>query len=365
MKRILILSVGVGGGHNRAAEAIDKWAKKEFAGRVETHWVDVLNHTKKTFRIAYADSYNFLVNYSPKLWGLIYNIMRIKGISKARKITRYFDSRAYPQLISMVTEFKPDICVCTHFMPANVVLAKIPEMPVYVVVTDYDCHTMWVNENAAGYFVANEQVKFLVERAGYEGSKITVTGIPISPDFLQDFDRGALRKRFGISEGRMGILLMGGGFGSRYLTEAVREILSLKKDFTLITVCGKNRRMEERLAGKFGSDARLKIVGFTTEIQNYMQACDFIVSKAGGLTVTEAIVSHLPIIVYCPTPGQEEENSTFLLESGVALYASTPLHLRYKVEHLLNHPEKVDKMQSMCKRLVNPFAGRDIVGKLL
>lgn len=364
MKRILILSVGVGGGHNRAAEAIDSWAKKEFAGKVETQWVDVLNHTKKTFRIAYADSYNFLVNYSPKLWGIIYDIMRVKGISKANKITRYFDARAYPQLIRVVTDFKPDVCVCTHFMPANVVLAKIPDMPVHVVVTDYDCHTMWVNENASGYFVANEQVKFLVERAGYDASKITVTGIPISPDFSHEFDRAALRRKFGIPENRMAILVMGGGFGSRYLTEAVRETLSLREDFTLVTVCGKNKKMEDRISGKFGSDARLKVVGFTTEIQNYMNACDFIVSKAGGLTVTEAIASSLPLIVYCPTPGQEEENSTFLLESGVALHASTPLHLRYKVEHLLNHPDKVVNMRSMCKRLVNPFAGRDIVGKL-
>src|SRR5436190_947190 len=150
MPRILILSTSAGAGHNRAAEAISESAKAYCPG-VETEWVDSLKYTNKVFAKLYEQSYVWMASYSPSLWGMLYK--QAGKNTEHKKITQLIelhDRLTYRKLMDHVETFKPDVAICTHFLPANVLLAKRVKIPVYVIVTDFDAHSLWLNKRAAG-----------------------------------------------------------------------------------------------------------------------------------------------------------------------------------------------------------------------
>lgn len=206
MPRLLILSASAGAGHNRAAEAVHESAKAWCPG-VESEWVDSLKYTNRLFSKLYERSYFWLASYAPDLWGALYKQLGKKkdGPSTLDKAIELHDRLAYKKLMQKVEEFRPDAVVCTHFLPMSVLLAKKVGVPVYVVVTDYDVHTQWINLKAAGYFVGAEHVKVTLARLGYPTAKIRVTGIPIHPVFAQEVVAPPAE--------RPRLLLMGGGLG--------------------------------------------------------------------------------------------------------------------------------------------------------
>ncbi len=178
----MILSASAGAGHNRAAEALHECARAYYPG-LETAWVDSLRYTNRLFARLYERSYAWMASYTPSLWGMIYKHAGVDPERRLQKAVDLHDRLAYRKLMRNVEKFSPDAILCTHFLPANVLLAKRVGVPVYVVVTDFDVHRMWINRRAAGYFVASEEVVVLLSRRGYPADRIRVTGIPIHPAF--------------------------------------------------------------------------------------------------------------------------------------------------------------------------------------
>lgn len=355
MTRLLVLSASAGAGHNRAAEALHESARVYCPG-VESAWIDSLKFTNRLFAKFYEQSYVWMASYAPNLWGLMYKAMGKKVERKnLDKVVELHDRLTYRKLMAEVEQFRPDAVLCTHFLPANVILAKGAGIPVYVVVTDYDIHVMWVKKKAAGYFVATDEVKVQLARFGYPSGRIHVTGIPIHPVFAQEPARPP-------SEVPR-LLFMSGGFGMGHMEEALERILALEVPFRLTVVAGKNEKMRQKLARI--ADGRADVHGFVSNVHEFMSRSDLIVTKAGGLTVSECLARQLPMVIFSPIPGQEECNTDYLLERGAAVKARTLDVLDYKIKELLENPARLDMMRRSAAAAARPYAGRDILRRVL
>jgi processive 1,2-diacylglycerol beta-glucosyltransferase len=369
-KKILLLSVSAGAGHMRAAEAIRAAANAAPGAVVATH-LDVMDYVTSGFRKMYTEFYLKLVNKAPALWGYLYQASNdARPDSTMQQLRRGLERLNTRALMKAIEEAQPDAIVCTHFLPAEILARAIRKRgfatPVWVQVTDFDLHRMWVHENMAGYFAGNEEVAYRMRRCGIAPERIHVTGIPIMPAFGQALDRAACARAYGLDPAFTTFLLMGGGAGLGSLETVAERLLALEGSFQLIVLAGRNAKalaalkvLETRFPG------RLLAQGFTDQVERLMACADLVVTKPGGLTSSECLAMGLPMIVNSPIPGQEERNADYLLEQGVALKAVDGPTLEYRVAHLLAHPGQLAAMGARARALGRAHAAAAVLDRVL
>jgi processive 1,2-diacylglycerol beta-glucosyltransferase len=369
-KRLLLLSVSAGAGHTRAADAILTYAGN-FGSNVTARHLDVMDFVTPGFRKLYTDFYIKLVNKTPMLWGWLYQVTNdAQPDSSMQRLRRSVEQLNTQALLKEIDSFKPDAIVCTHFLPAEILSRMIRKdrlaCPVWVQVTDFDLHRMWIHEHMAGYFAANEEVAFRMRAQGINAETIHITGIPIMPAFAQALDRTECAREFGLDPLRTTFLLMGGGAGLGSLDVIADRLLALDANFQLIVLAGRNAAALSALQGLAARHpGRLLPQGFTDKVERLMACADLVITKPGGLTTSECLAMGLPMIVNAPIPGQEERNADFLLEQGVALKASDAVTLEYRIRHLLDNPRKLADMRDKARALGVPAAARRVLEKVL
>jgi processive 1,2-diacylglycerol beta-glucosyltransferase len=368
--RILLLSVSAGAGHIRAAEAIRSHAEMHRTD-IEAMHIDVMDFVPAIFRKIYTNFYITLVSRFPTLWGCLYRTMNAAesdGVSeRVRKGIQRLNTK---RLLQRIASIDPDVVICTHFLPAEILapLARSGALrcPVWVQVTDFDLHRMWVYQGMAGYFAANDEVAFRMRAQGIAPQTIHVTGIPVMPAFAQHVERDQCAREHGLDPTRMTLLLMGGGAGLGSLDQMAAKLLAMNADFQLIVLAGKNEKLLRALqilATRY--PARLIPQGYTNRIEHLMACADLAITKPGGLTTAECLAMGLPMIVYAPIPGQEERNADFLLEQGAALKACDAETLEYRIRFLLDTPAKLADMRTKANALGRPLAAGKVVSKVL
>ena len=373
-KNILVLSVSVGHGHLRAAQALEAGLKRWFPQHRAKH-VDLMTLVPLLFRKAYKDAYLRLVQADPALWGYLYS--RTDAIRKNSPLTRLLqkiESAAIKDLLDIIKGFEPDAVICTHFMPMNV-LARWKSkgrmsLPVWVCVTDFVAHRFWLTPGQSGFFTATEEDAWRMGRRGLDGETIRAMGIPVLPDFIPPENpqqaRREAAKAFGFDPEKKTFLLMGGGAGIGDMRGVASELLALDSDFQLVVLAGNNKDMLQKLqelAAK--TPGRLFPLGFTNEVHVLFRAADLIITKPGGLTTVECLAMGRPMLVYAPIPGQEEHNADYLLENGAALKAFDASGLVWKVRALLADEGRLPRLAVNAAALGKPYAARDILGAVL
>jgi processive 1,2-diacylglycerol beta-glucosyltransferase len=361
MKRILILSASAGAGHLRAAEAVARAVALE-EPRAETRHLDVLTLAGKAFRDAYSQFYLKLVERAPALWGFLYDRLdrpprRVPA--GLRSALHRWNTR---KLVTEVRGFAPDAIVSTHFLPADVLGRERRKgrlaAPLGVVITDADVHRLWVHRGVDRYFVARDEAGALLGRLGYGAEQVQVTGIPIDPRFAEAGDRVALRRKHGLPPEGAVVLLLGGGFGVGPVRQIALALEQAQRPSLVVVVAGRNEALRRSLAAHAGP--RTRVLGFTTEMHEWMAAADLLVTKPGGLTTAEALARGLPMVLVNPIPGQEERNADALLESGAAVKANTPETLAWKVDSVLGSAERMAALRAAAIRAARPRAAFDV-----
>jgi processive 1,2-diacylglycerol beta-glucosyltransferase len=371
LNKVLVLSAAAGAGHIRAAEAVERALVQAGAAREVRH-VDTLDYTNKLFRRLYAKAYLDMVNRTPELLGWLYDYLDKPWERERRRLA--LDKLNTRPFIKMLKEYRPDIIVCTHFLPAEIVSwLKAKERIASrqaIIVTDMDVHAMWLCHHYEHYFVALEETRQHMTRLGIPAEKLTVSGIPIDPVFAVPKDKLEMRRKHNLREEGWTILVSAGGFGVGPIEHLFQSLLELKHKAQAIVICGRNEELKVRLEGLAASlpaDApvRIKPIGYTTEMDEYMAASDMLLGKPGGLTSSEALARGLAMVIVNPIPGQEERNSDHLLEEGVAIRCNNLPVLAYKIDRLLGDASRLSAMQAAARRLARPHAAREIVSKLL
>jgi processive 1,2-diacylglycerol beta-glucosyltransferase len=371
LNKVLILSASAGAGHIRAAEALEKAFKQSSATR-EIRNIDVLNYTNKVFRHLYSNAYIDMVNRMPEVMGWLYDHLDKPWKNERRRLA--LDRLNTRPLIKLLEEYNPDIAVCTHFLPAEILswlkAKKRITCKQAIVVTDMDVHAMWLCRHYEQYFVALEETRVHMEKLGIDAGKLTVSGIPIDPVFALTKDKRVMRLKHGLSPDKTTILVSAGGFGVGRIEDLFTCLSELQHEAQIVFLCGRNEELKkklERRSARRRDDSKASIisVGYTTLMDEYMSASDILLGKPGGLTTSEALSKGLVFVIVNPIPGQEERNSDHLLEEGVAIRCNNLPVLAYKVDQLLEDTERFQRMQASARRLARPHAARDVVNKLL
>ena len=370
LNRVLILSASAGAGHLRAAEALKHAFIKLDAAREIRH-VDTLDYTNKIFRHLYSQTYLEMVNRSPEMLGWLYDYLDQPWKKERRRLA--LDRLNTRPFVKLLKEYKPDLTVCTHFLPAEInswLKAKERiDKPPAIVVTDLDIHAMWLCHNYTRYFVPIEETRVHLERLGIPQSKIFVSGIPIDPVFAERKDKTEMRRKHGLKPDRTTILVSAGGFGADSIEHVLTSLMDLQHEAQVVAIAGRNEELRTRLDSLVNkhrgrSKVLVKIVGYTTEMDEFMSAADLILGKPGGLTTSEALAKGLIMVIVNPIPGQEERNSDHLLEEGVAIRCNNLPALAFKIDSLLDDQKRLDQMRRNVKRLAKPNAASDIVREL-
>ena len=202
---------------------------------------------------------------------------------------------------------------------------------------------------------------------GVPRDRVVVTGIPVGPEFTVPADRAAARLALGLSP-RLPVLLFmdgsGGGFGR--LEDATRKVLEMEEPLQALVVTGREERLEARLRGLAdGRESRVKVFGFVDNVRQLMAAADFLVTKAGGLTLGEALAAELPVISFGSLPGQEARNERFAAMAGVALVARSDAQLHRVIVAALRDPVLLRNIRDRVRLFRRPQAARTIVDLVL
>ncbi len=367
---IAMLSVSAGAGHVRAAEALRVTAQEMYPGVAATH-IDLMSLVPNGFKKLYADSYIKVVERMPALWGYLYELTdRPRNHSALSSLRRAIERLNTRKLKMHLHNIKPDVVICTHFLPAEL-LARMRrkneiDTRVWVQITDYDVHSMWVHENLDGYCVASEEVAQRLADKGVPRDTIHVTGIPIMPVFGEHHVRRQCAAEIGIDPGKTTLLMMSGGAGLAGIEKLAERLLRVPGDFQIVALAGRNAELLQALQRMaVRHPGRLTALGYTKTIERLMAASDLAITKPGGLTASECLAAGLPMIVVSPIPGQEERNADYLLESGAALKAYDEAGLAYRVQLLLDQPRRLQQMRENCLSIGKPRAARAVLKAIL
>lgn len=365
-KRLLVLSVSAGSGHVRAAEGIASYAKNNFPD-ISVRHRDLMQLVPTYFKKIYTDLYLKLAAGLPEAWGWLYRKTDHEPTgSLTERCRRTLQRLSAKKLFIEIDAYKPDAIVCTHFLPAELlataVLEKRLHCPVWVTVTDFDLHKMWVHEGITGYFVANEELAFRLQSSGVDPTTIVITGIPVMPEFALKPERDVCAAKYGLNPLHKTLLIMGGGAGLGITSELVKSLLSMQSNLQIIVMAGKNQSLLAKLQNlSLFFPGQLVAIGFTDKVPELMACADLVITKPGGLSTSECLVMGLPMLLINPIPGQEERNASYLLQEGVAQRADDVATLEYRLRLLLSNPVKLSEMKTHASLLGKPKAAGSLL----
>ena len=371
LKKVLILSASVGAGHLRAAEALEKAFKQQNLAE-EIINIDVLNYTNPLFRRLYSKAYLDMVNNMPEVLGWLYDSLDKPWENEKRRLA--LDRLNTLPFINLLKKEKPDLAVCTHFLPSEIISwlkakGKV-NFPQAVVVTDFDAHAMWLCHHYEQYFVALDETKVHLSKIGIPAGKITVTGIPIDSLFAEKRDKEMMREKYGLDKNKLTIMVSAGGFGVGNIENLLIALSELQTPSQILAICGRNEELKkklEKLAVEKLNNERVTFspIGFTREMDEFMSASDLIVGKPGGLTTSEALAKGLIFCIVNPIPGQEERNSDHLLEKGCAIKCNNLPVLAYKIDALVEDKTRFEQMKENVLNFARPNAAFEITKRLV
>ncbi|MBM7658951.1 MGDG synthase family glycosyltransferase [Sporolactobacillus spathodeae] len=356
--KVLILTGSYGGGHEQAALALEQ----AFNLNPNHYHAEVLDIT--TLVPSKLDSFEkkaFLsgVTHFPMLYHFLYK--KTQKNNAAASVLKSLSRVGVTRLVSFIESTRPDLIIST-FPPASIMMSQMKRagcfsnLPFLTVITDYSVHSTWVNRWTDGYLVASEDVRKRLIEMKVNPERIFVTGIPIRPDFSLKARSSLLRAKYNIPTNQKVILVMGGGCGifSHFLAFFKELDKQPIKNSRFVIICGRNEKAYKEFT-EFSKTAAypIQVLGFVSNMNDWMAIADLLVTKPGGLTISEAIASELPMLIYRPLGGQEADNTQYLLSTGVSIVAYTPPELMANLMNLLEHHDAIEIMRTNMKTLSN------------
>ncbi|MDD5135996.1 MAG: glycosyltransferase [Candidatus Omnitrophica bacterium] len=365
-KKVLILYATAGIGHKKAAMAVKAAFDELKIADVEVTLADALDYTNAFFKWSYLEAYLLMVNKLPTLWGFFYyftdNFYANLIVSKLRRLNNWLNSG---KLAKYLKAEKPDVVISTHFFATEVISelkrsGKV-DSKLITVVTDYRLHSWWVAGHTDMYVVAGQDAHDDLVRWGTDPSRVKMLGIPVEPIFTKKFEKAGIIRAAGLKEGVFTVLVIGGGFGVGPIEDIIKTIGDISQPIQIVTVCGHNEELVKKLeALKPSLKADIKVFGFVNNVYDYMSIADVLISKSGGITVSESLTKELPMVIIAPIMGQETRNSDYLMKYGAAVKIAKASDLKEVVEYLVAHPERMAAMREAIRAIRKPLSCYDI-----
>ena len=374
MKKIIVFYCTYGGGHISAAKSIKNFIDNNYED-VDVEYIDCIEYINKYINKLSTKAYVEITKNTPRLWKKLYTGANRGAIAT---ISNTSNKLMALKLKKLIKEKKPDLVISTHpfscFMCGILKKKHKVDFELATIMTDYHIHNQWLYfpEYVNYFFVATEQMKNDMIELKIPAEKIFVTGIPISSKFKENFDKEEIFDEFWLDKNKFTVLLFGGGefgLGKSVAVKVLETIIRMFKEIQVVAISGKNKKMHkafEELVDKTNSEARIKVLEFTDKVPELMSISGIVVTKAGGLTITESLVSQLPIIIINPIPGQEEENAQFLENAGAAIWLKEKeKNIPRILKNLYRNKEKLIQMKQASTNLAKPNSTKEICNILL
>jgi len=365
-KRLMVLSVSAGNGHVRAADAIVAHARADYPSLTVRHH-DVLKLVPRWFSKVYSDMYMALAHRLPEAWGWLYRTTDASSDKPWNvRLRRLLQAFVAKRLLTEIHRFQPDIIICTHFLPAEMLsdirFKQKITCPLWVQVTDFDLHHIWMQPAVTGYFVANDELAYRLYAQGMPSARVVVSGIPLMPGFSSAPDRGSACAALGLDPRCTTVLLMSGGAGAGLQESLVQSLLAQHAALQVIVLTGRNQGLHNTLRTiEAFYPTRLRVIGYTNEVHRLMACADLAITKPGGLSTSECLAMGLPMLLVNPIPGQEERNAAWLIQEGAAVRADDPATLQFRLQRLLSDQPRLAAMRSRARALAKPSAANDVL----
>ena len=275
-----------------------------------------------------------------------------------RLMRRLYNQAICGRFQKYVIDGKFDYVFCAHFMAGEICgrlkrQGKISSRLV-TIVTDYDVHRIWVVDGIDVYAVACDYTKNTLRHLGVDDRRIVVTGIPVDEKFTQVHDVVEVKDKLGLVKDAFTVLIATGSFGIGPIEAIIAEL----KDFQIIVVCGHNKKLLEKMRNK--RRPALQVLGLVDNMHELMAVSDCMVTKPGGLSITEALVSQLPMVFFNAIPGQETNNVKVLKSYGIGISDCTIPQIGAYMRTLAASKDAHRSAVNRTKELARPQAVRDI-----
>lgn len=370
--KALILSISTGQGHHATGQAVQN---AFLLKGVECETLDAYEYIEPILSHLVSKGYLLSTAYAKRISSKLYDIVVKKNKPlKKFSVPKITNTVWAKDLTEYIEKSKPDVIICTHVLSSILVhIMKekgwLAECTVTVgIVTDFTLHPLWEEASLLDYYVTpTDLLEFQMEKKGLDPKKMLPIGIPIKPKFSERTERFEARTQLGLDPHKHTILLMSGSMGYGRIDESIERLDRLDFDFQVIVVCGNNKKMYRKVK-ELKTQKRFDIYEYVDNVDLMMDASDCIITKPGGITTSEAMAKSLPMIMVNPIPGHEMRNAEFMLNNGLALYATKSFPLDEAVFSLLQHPERIsflrstieiyarqDSAQNLCDFLIDKY----------
>lgn len=345
---VLIVYAKAGGGHQSVARALQAGFWQYDTG-VKVSLLDIMGESTPFPMNKFPAMYPTLTRGGGQLWKVIY--ASTDGNLQAKWISRAWWPVLRKRIARVVTSQEIDIVVSVYPLLNRVIgkiLGQLPRRPKFaVLVTDLGtAHALWVTQEADHYLVPTSMVYSRLLRLGVPPEKVSLTGLPVHPDFFQKCrNRADLRTSLGLCQICPVVLVMGGADGMGRVEKILDAMDARQIQATFVVVTGRNVALKARLEDK-SWHIDLKALGYVEDMPRWMKAADLLLTKAGPSTISEALASGLPMVLTGYLPGQERANVAFVESIGAGIYAP-----------------QLQKMAAFVETLVSP-EGHHLIGEM-
>jgi len=358
--KVLFLSVTAGQGHNQTGKAAMECLQEN---NIECIMLDTFEYINPFLKESISQGYILSTKLTPSLYGRMYRLAeKLEKNNIKMSVSKFTNSIFAKKLITYLEEYMPDVIVCTHIFSAQIITQIILRkgLPAHTIgiVTDYTIHPFWEETKLDYYIIANELLTHQAVKKGLPEDSLKPFGIPIFKKFAEKMSQSQARAELNI-EDKDTILVMSGSMGYGNVTKVIKQLDSLDMDFQILSVCGNNKTHREKI-DEMKLNKKVYNFGFVNNVDIMMDAANCIITKPGGLTVSESMAKQLPMIIVNPIPGQEDRNVEFLLNNGLAMKITDTFPIDEAVYQLLSSDDKKETMISRINELARPNASMDL-----
>lgn len=372
--KVLILSVTAGFGHHATARAVSDML---LAKGAEPLTMDIYKYINRAVQHTIDKGYLFSSKHTPELYRLCYALAENHGQSyfsiPKLNIINIVNALGTTKFERVISDFAPDAIICTHVFAAQLINEmkkhQMVTAPAVGIVTDYTMHPYWEDVPYIEYIVtASELLNHRAVKRGIAAHRLLPFGIPIHPKFNTVISREDACAKLGIDPNRPTVLMMGGSMGYSNNKRLISQLQSVGLPFQLLAVCGNNKKQYQQLMAMEASingSCTLHPYGFVNNVEVMMSAADCIITKPGGLTVSEALAKNLPMILVDPIPGHEERNVEFLVNNGIASLVTKTFPIDEAVYHLFTNPVRLQTVRETMRAISHPNATEQLADFVL
>ena len=364
--KILILTAPFGSGHLQVSGSL----VEEFSHHANTTVEEYDLYSNDYPTLAKTLQKAYLKTYAP----IGKDIYRMLYYTSSHAIDETLYAKLFKPLMDFgkenlrqkIQDFKPDLIISVFPVTSLYkLLRKELKIPLYTVITDYYANGLWLYKDARRHFVATSRIAQWGMEKGWDHRQFSYTGIPVHPKFYEPLQPAALYKKHRLSPTRKTLLISAGTHGVLSGVVEIATQLMEDKNLQVIVVCGKNEKLYAELSQLPSPSGRLVVLGYTKEMHELLEISDAIITKPGGISLTEAAIKGVPVLLYKPVYGQELENAKYFAEKKAGIIATNRTELMGAIFTLLEAPGLLKQMKQNISQLARPYSAKKIVDDIL